>query len=235
MSSSAEYAHLLFRRNDQVWPLWLNEGMAEIYSTFQTSGDTMEIARPIDHHLRLLAQQPFMPLPALFAVSHDSPEYNERSLQGVFYAESWLLTHYLMAGDNAVIRSPFSCPVHPGARSRPKIPEEAFTNALGVSLPTMEPVLRPYLERGQFPPLAFSMSERGFDSAVMVSTLRDDARAQVYYRLGDELLRIGRHRVMRKPISTQAKALAGRRVPCPMKVWACWPHAGSNMAMRSVT
>ena len=29
-----EYAHLLFRRNDLIWPLWLKEGMAEIYSTF---------------------------------------------------------------------------------------------------------------------------------------------------------------------------------------------------------
>ena len=183
-----EYAHLLFRRNDQVWPLWLKEGMAEIYSTFQTSGDTMEIARPIDHHLRLLAQQPFMPLPALFAVSHDSPEYNERSLQGVFYAESWLLTHYLMAGDNAVIRARF-------ARFTPLLlagqnTEEAFTNALGVSLPTMELALHQYLDRGQFPPLSFSMPS-GVASAVMVST-RAMTPVQVYYRLGDELLRIDR-------------------------------------------
>src|ERR1700677_1720066 len=43
-----EYAHLLFRHNDQIWPLWLKEGMAEIYSTFITSGNHVEIARPID-------------------------------------------------------------------------------------------------------------------------------------------------------------------------------------------
>jgi hypothetical protein len=24
-----EYTHLLFRRNDQIWPVWLKEGMAE--------------------------------------------------------------------------------------------------------------------------------------------------------------------------------------------------------------
>src|SRR5580692_648326 len=43
-----EYAHLLFRHNDQIWPLWLKEGMAEIYSTFVISGNRVEIARPID-------------------------------------------------------------------------------------------------------------------------------------------------------------------------------------------
>src|SRR3984957_2600609 len=37
-----EYAHLLFRHNDEIWPLWLKEGMAEIYSTFVASGNHVE-------------------------------------------------------------------------------------------------------------------------------------------------------------------------------------------------
>src|ERR1700734_4153271 len=40
-----EYAHLLFRRNDLLWPVWLKEGMAEIYSTFTLSGRYVELAR----------------------------------------------------------------------------------------------------------------------------------------------------------------------------------------------
>ncbi len=50
-----EYAHLLFRHNDRDWPLWLKEGMAEVYSTFETSGYNIRIGKPIEHHLRLLA------------------------------------------------------------------------------------------------------------------------------------------------------------------------------------
>src|SRR5580704_14121982 len=76
-----EYSHLLFRRNDQIWPLWLKEGMAEIYSTFQTSGQVVRIASPIPHHLHTLQQSPLMPLSELFAVTHDSPQYNERERQ----------------------------------------------------------------------------------------------------------------------------------------------------------
>ncbi len=83
-----EYTHLLFRRNDRIWPLWLKEGMAELYSTFATTGYSALIAQPIDHHLQLLAHEPLMPLTELFAVTHDSPQYNERERQGIFYAES---------------------------------------------------------------------------------------------------------------------------------------------------
>jgi len=36
----------------------------------------------------------------LFSVDHGSPHYNEKEKQGVFYAESWALVHYLMLGDN---------------------------------------------------------------------------------------------------------------------------------------
>ena len=95
-----EYTHLLLRQNDRIWPLWLQEGMAEIYSTFDASGHQVWFGLPIEHHLRFLAENSLLPLKELFAVTHDSPEYNEQEHQGMFYAESWLLTHYLMLGGN---------------------------------------------------------------------------------------------------------------------------------------
>ena len=38
------------------------------------------------------------PLRTLFAVDQYSPEYNEGSKRGMFYAESWALVHMLMSG-----------------------------------------------------------------------------------------------------------------------------------------
>ena len=94
-----EYTHLLLRHNQPYWPMWLTEGMAEIYATFEVrGGHRVSIGNPIDHHVRLLEQKPLLPLRKLFAVTRDSAEYNEREHQGIFYAESWLLTHYLMLG-----------------------------------------------------------------------------------------------------------------------------------------
>ena len=183
-----EYSHLLFRRNDRVWPLWLKEGMAEVYSTFATTGYTVLIAQPIDHHLQLLAHEPLMPLTELFAVTHDSPQYNERERQGIFYAESWLLTHFLVAGDNPVYRARFGN--FTALLREGQSPVEAFTNALQTSLPVMESELRRYLARGRFEPIKFNLPENV--AAAKTVGLRRLTPVENYFRLGDELLRIDR-------------------------------------------
>jgi tetratricopeptide (TPR) repeat protein len=183
-----EYTHLLFRRNDQIWPLWLKEGMAEVYSTFQTTGHDARIASPIAYHLELLKQNPLMPLSELFAVSHDSPQYNERERQGIFYAESWLLTHFLMTGDSGQYRArlgQFTTLLRQG-----QLPVQAFTNAMHATLPMVESALRRYLERGVFTPVNLSLASD--ISAPISLTTHYITPVEVYFRLGDELLRIDR-------------------------------------------
>jgi tetratricopeptide (TPR) repeat protein len=183
-----EYAHLLFRRNDLIWPLWLKEGMAEVYSTFETAGNHAYIGLPIDHHLRLLAHEPLMTLHELFAVTHDSPQYNERERQGIFYAESWLLTHFLMAGDNPAFKTRFSR--FTGLLYNGQPPEQAFTDALGTTLPKMESELRRYLERGDFAPIELSLPKDVASSVTL--TARFITPVETCFQLGDELLRIDR-------------------------------------------
>jgi len=181
-----EYAHLLFRRNDLIWPLWLKEGMAEIYSTFETQGYEVQIASPIDHHLHLLAQEPLMPLHELFSVTHDSPQYNEATRQGIFYAESWLLTHFLMAGDNPAYKARFR--QFTTLLFQGQSPEQAFTNALQVPLPVMEAELRGYLERGIFKAVKLNLPANV--SRPISANTRTMTPVEIYFRLGDELLRI---------------------------------------------
>ena len=66
------------------------------YSAFEiTDGDKkVMVGKPISHHVYLLRENKFLPLPQLFAVDHESPDYNERDKKGVFYAQSWALVHY---------------------------------------------------------------------------------------------------------------------------------------------
>ena len=184
-----EYTHLLLRRNDRFWPLWLKEGMAEMYSTFAPAGEyAARIGKPIDHHLELLAHEPLMPLTELFAVKPDSPQYNEREHQGIFYAESWLLTHYLMAGDNADYKARFGQFTALLKAGQP--PEKAFTRALNTTLPQMEKDLRNYLARGNFAPVPLALPV-SIDSPRMLG-MRAITPVEIYFRLGDELLRIDR-------------------------------------------
>jgi tetratricopeptide (TPR) repeat protein len=183
-----EYAHLLFRRNDEAWPLWLKEGMAEIYSTFKPIGNHVEIARPIDRHLDTLANEDLMPLDELFSVGRGSPQYNEATRQGMFYAESWLLTHYLMAGDNAILRERF-------ARFTPLLkqgqsPEQAFTNALGVSLGAMQAELQRYAKAGHYSAIVLKLNG-AVGGPVTISSL-PVTPVEILYRFGDEQLHIGR-------------------------------------------
>jgi Flp pilus assembly protein TadD len=183
-----EYAHLLLRRNQQIWPLWLSEGMADIYATFEVTGDHgIRIGKAQAPYLRLLANDALMPLPDLFAVTHDSPEYNEQERQGVFYAESWLLTHYLMIGSPARRASfgRFTALLREG-----QIPEQAFTNAFHTSLSSMQKEVTSYLHLGKFDSLNLSVRSSLLTAQAMAT--RPIGPAETCFTLGDELARIGR-------------------------------------------
>jgi tetratricopeptide (TPR) repeat protein len=79
-------------------PLWFNEGLAEFYSTFKAHNDIMEVGLPVEEHINWLRTQSLIPLKDLLAINRESKEYHEGNRQGVFYAESWALVHYLMIG-----------------------------------------------------------------------------------------------------------------------------------------
>jgi len=89
-----EYTHLMVRQAGISVPLWLNEGLAEIYSTFKPLGAKIQIGDLIPGHFQAV-QTGWIPLPSLVQVKHDSPEYSGK-LAAQFYAQSWGLTHMLM-------------------------------------------------------------------------------------------------------------------------------------------
>jgi Flp pilus assembly protein TadD len=90
-----EYMHLLTRRLDLDLRAWLNEGIAEVYSTLKPHAGRILLGEvPLGHRLAL-AGGGWLKLPHLLSVTRDSPEYNEKNRAGLFYAQSWLLTHML--------------------------------------------------------------------------------------------------------------------------------------------
>src|SRR6185295_18674663 len=93
-----EYLHDFLANNAPHLPLWLNEGMAELYSTFTVRERQAEIGLPLPEHRETLRSQHAMSLADLFAVTHTSAAYNETERRGLFYAQSWALAHYLVLG-----------------------------------------------------------------------------------------------------------------------------------------
>lgn len=163
-----EYLHYVLRNNYPGLPLWLHEGMAQLYSTFDTEGAEARIGRPIEDHARWLRSNPLLPVSELFALDVRSKDYHEGARRKVFYAQTWALAHYLLVGN-------------PGRRDltlrylRTRS-EEAFRSAFGGEL---DAELLAYVRRGVFAYVQApaGVSETGF----RVTPL---PRAELLARLG---------------------------------------------------
>jgi hypothetical protein len=145
-----EYVHLLLRARGENQPPWLNEGLAELFSTFTIAKASFEMGREKPEHVTLLRQSRLMPLGRLFAVTQQSPEYNEGTRRDIFYAESWALLHFLFFGRDRMTYLPklnrfVDLEAAPGA-----VPERCFREAFGMDYDDMESELRDYLRRGRY-------------------------------------------------------------------------------------
>lgn len=91
-----EYAHLLLAANIPDLPPWFTEGFAEFYSTIAIDSKHATIGRAPQFAAEVLRQESLMPVATLLAVDHNSAVYNDDSdPRSIFYAESWLVVHYL--------------------------------------------------------------------------------------------------------------------------------------------
>ena len=94
-----EYTHFVTSRTGQWMPLWLTEGLAQYYENTEILDNEVRLGEGIPGTLELLQHNALLPLPTLFSVDHHSPYYHEEDKASVFYAESWVLTHYLKTKD----------------------------------------------------------------------------------------------------------------------------------------
>ena len=140
-----EYTHLLVRNAVRSVPTWLNEGLAEYYSSYalQNHGRTALVGRPLVQHIALLRAQ-YIPLAELIEVNERSPLYNEGSRRSIFYAESWALTHYLMAArpDGRTAINTYATRISEG-----QSPADAFAEAFKTSPANFDKELRDYVQR----------------------------------------------------------------------------------------
>lgn len=96
-----ESTHWLVSATATELPLWLNEGFAEVFSTFEVKKDYGLLGRPLDYHVATLARSDWVPLLQLMFTSRSSPFYTDSNRNAVFYAESWLFVHQLLFKDRA--------------------------------------------------------------------------------------------------------------------------------------
>lgn len=140
-----ELTHYFTRNTTTNLPLWFTEGLAEYYSTFAAKQDSVELGKPIPEHIYWLRNQSPLPLRQLFAIHSRSPEYNEAARQGVFYAQSWALTHFLLVADDGARRPQVGAFLNHLAAGVPI--DDAFQKAFRMTYEEMEQALRIYLRK----------------------------------------------------------------------------------------
>jgi len=185
-----EYVHALTSDNSRPLPPWLSEGIAEYYSSFEVESDEKRVSlgKAIANHVFYLREQKFLPLQRLFAVDRGSPEYNERDRQGVFYAQSWALVHYMLLGDNSKRQPQFIRFVNALAVGAPV--DDSFKQIFQTDYATLEKELRNYIGRNAYYVQTLTFNEKlSFDADMQTTPLSE---AETQYYLGDVLCRIQR-------------------------------------------
>jgi len=152
-----EYAHLLLQRG-RTLPIWLNEGLAEYFSTFALTarGQTADIGRPVPRHVRLLRER-FLPVTAVLSVNAQSELYDEGERRSVFYAEAWALTHYLMT---EMPEGPAAIGRYIAEPAADRTADERFRDAFGMTPAGFEPRLRRYVENSTFTSRIYTLPAR---------------------------------------------------------------------------
>jgi tetratricopeptide (TPR) repeat protein len=182
-----EYTHLLTSLAPREWPLWFTEGIAEVYSTFDVKKTEVTLGAPVSRHVFLLRESKFIPFEALFGVRHNSPAYNEREKQGIFYAQSWALAHYLMFADKSARRDQlveFLTLI-----SRGMEPGPAFTRAFKTDFATMEKDLRRYVGNSSYSAMIYKLESAEGEKDM---SLRQLAEGEAMFYLGNLLMRTNR-------------------------------------------
>jgi tetratricopeptide (TPR) repeat protein len=142
-----EYTHLLLNRGVAGLPQWLEEGLAEFFSTAhvvtsKSGSRVVRLGRPIEEHLRNLRLLEPLTAKELLQVRKQSIHYADAVQASRFYATSWALVHMLY------LKPVYAqhMPEFVSAVDAASVPVEiAFRDAFGVTLDKALDEMRVYL------------------------------------------------------------------------------------------
>jgi tetratricopeptide (TPR) repeat protein len=181
-----EYVHLLVTLTPLPVPLWMNEGLAEFYSTADVEDESWtKLGLIVVPHVMRLKGMRLIPLETFLRVDEHSPHYNEDDKNSIFYAQSWALVHYVVMGGLGEKRSLRG---YQEALLRGLPPEEACRQGFGREPAELHKELDSYLHRLRFDAVKVPVEEPP-SSRVRESVL--DPAAAEFYR-GDFLVHGGR-------------------------------------------
>ena len=180
-----EYFHSVMDNSLGDIPTWINEGIAEFFSTFQVRPGTtiVEVGHAIDHHLLHLGQHGLLDWDTFYSTTPESPTYNESERKGAFYAQAWLFVHYFNSNvERSVLLGQYLSMLRAGVDE-----ETAFVEGFGESKAVVGNRIESWLTEGRGY-VFFDLGETYGDVAI---STRELTAAEIYYRLGDLIAQSG--------------------------------------------
>jgi hypothetical protein len=129
-------------------PLWLEEGLAEVFSTFRAGEKEAEWGWAVDNHVRLLRTVPLPPIERLLRTVQSEVFGDDRRRTGIFYAQSWAFVHLLLFGQHDIPRTAMANYLE--TVSSGTSPAAAFQRSFGRTYAEMDRQLRTYLGDGEY-------------------------------------------------------------------------------------
>ena len=155
------FAHMLLDANYPPTQAWFDEGLAEYFSSIQLNnkfvdlgndpelgnkyaedllGNISDVRHPPKSFTELLSGPLWLNMPDFLTMRLNSPEYHEGTHHTLFYAQSWIMVHYLLSKDMMSQVGTYF-----GLVEIKKLPvEQALQQAFGMNTDQMENAVKDY-------------------------------------------------------------------------------------------
>ena len=144
-----EYAHYLSRLTGRMrYPRWFEEGNAEYLSHSRLHSQALEFALPAERHMATLAHADWLPWTEVLETSDTAALGLDQG--ALFYAQSWLLVHYLRSRPDADQSLPQALAHYSRLVADNGSATEAFEEAFSVTVKDLERDARHYYRTREF-------------------------------------------------------------------------------------
>jgi hypothetical protein len=154
-----EAVHWFASASEVEAPLWFQEGLAEVYSSFEVVGGKGRWGMAVQENVDYLSYYGLMPVEELLRASQDEV------LHGMdkYYPQAWAFVHYLMFGNLGAERPKLQAFLEQEQKTSL---DTAFMNAFGQSYRDVTNDLRAYLKRGRYGIQEMEVRDRGAEMTI---------------------------------------------------------------------
>ena len=149
-----EYAHYLLYQQKSKSSTWLDEGMADLFSTVKDTPAGVTLGTAVEPRVMSLRDQKLMPLLSIIRANRKTLSSNPENVD-LFYAQSWALTHMLRF--SASYAQKFREVLERIATGTSS--EDALTGVYGKTIDAMDADLRNYVHQGRYPTQMYPRTE----------------------------------------------------------------------------